>query len=91
MHLHTAAGRPLMIALDSNPGGGWLWQAPPAPAGCHLADADVARAGAGEGGAVQQRFAFSSAQAGTYTLRFVQRRAWASELQAVQPVHITVA
>jgi predicted secreted protein len=94
MHLQAAAGQPLTITLDGNPGGGWLWHAPAAPPGCQLAEITPASAGAGEGGAVQQRFVFSSAAAGTHPLRFEQRRAWDSAAQAahaVQAVHISVA
>ena len=90
LRLNTPAGQALTIALDSNPGGGWLWQAPAAPAGCHLAEAPPASAGAGEGGSVQQRFIFSSASVGTHQLRFEQSRAWDTPAKAVQVVHISV-
>lgn len=93
LQLSTPAGHPLTIALDGNPGGGWLWRAPEPPAGCQLAESPPASAGAGDGAAVQQRFVFSSAAAGTHQLRFEQRRAWDSPAQAahaVQAVHIRV-
>ena len=90
MHLNTPAGQPLTIALAGNPGGGWLWHAPAAPAGCQLDEAQPAPAGAGEGGAVQQRFVFSGAAAGSHPLRFEQRRGWEGDPHAVQVVHVSV-
>jgi hypothetical protein len=90
MHLQAAAGQPLKIVLDATSAAGWLWQAPAAPRGCALAEGPAASAGAGEGGAVQQHFTFSSAAAGTHPLLFELRRPWDESPLAVQPVRITV-
>lgn len=89
LQLQTAAGRSLDIVLDAAPGAGLLWQAPAAPAGCTLKVAGHAPAGAGDGGPVQQRFAFEAARAGQWTLRFELRRDWEGSAHAVQPVQVT--
>ena len=90
LQLQATAGQPLVIALDAQPGAGLLWQAPPAPAGCQLVAAGQAPAGAGDGGAVQQRFAFTAPAAGQHVLRFMLQRSWGEQPHAVQPVAVRV-
>lgn len=90
LHLQAAAGQPLLIALESLPGGGWLWQPPTAPAGCSLAEAPSVPAGAGTGGPAEQRFVLTCAAPGTRTLRFERKRPWEAGVQAVQRVQVEV-
>ncbi len=91
LSLQGRPGQALVITLDAAPGAGMLWQAPPTPAGCQLQPGALQPAGAGEGGARQQPFVFSSAAAGHWTLRFELRRDWEAQPQAVQIVKVTVA
>jgi hypothetical protein len=91
LSLQGHPGQALVIKLDAAPGAGMLWRAPPAPAGCQLLPGALQPGGAGEGGARQQPFVFSSAMAGHWTLRFELRRDWEALPQAVQPVEVTVA
>ena len=90
LQLQATAGQPLVITLDAQPGAGLLWQAPPAPAGCQLVAGGHAPAGAGEGAAVQQRFAFTAPAAGQHVLRFMLQRSWGEQPHAVQPVAVRV-
>lgn len=90
LQLQATAGRPLLIALESLPGGGWLWQAPPAPPGCSLAEAPSVPAGAGTGGPAEQRFVLTCAAPGTLTLRFERKRPWEAGVQAAQSVQVEV-
>ena len=90
LQLQAHAGQPLVIVLDAQPGAGLLWQAPPAPAGCQLVADGQAPAGAGDGGAVQQRFAFTAPSACQHVLRFVLQRSWGEQPHAVQPVAVRV-
>jgi Chagasin family peptidase inhibitor I42 len=90
LSLQARAGQALTIALDAQPGAGLLWHAPPAPPGCTLVADGRSEAGAGDGGAVQQRFLFTAAAAGEHTLRFVLQRSWDDQPHAVQPVTVQV-
>ncbi len=90
LSLQARAGEAVAIGLDAQPGAGLLWQAPPAPPGCTLVADGHAAAGAGDGAAVQQRFLFTAAAAGTHALRFVLQRPWDDQPQALQPVTVHV-
>lgn len=94
LQLRTTAGVAVEIALDAFPGAGALWRAPAAPAGCTLVEGDRrAAAGGGSGGIggpVQQRFEFTAAQAGRYTLDFSFGQPWSPEVRALQPVCVEV-
>ena len=90
LQLHATAGQPLAIVLDAQPAAGLLWRAPVAPAGCMLVTDGRVAAGAGDGGAVQQRFLFTGAETGTHTLRFLLQRPWGDTPEAVQPVLVNV-
>lgn len=90
LHLQAHAGQALTVQLESMAGAGLVWQAPAAPAGCSLAEADSAAAGAGVGGPTLQRFVLTCGQAGERHLRFELKRPWESEVRAVQAVVVTV-
>jgi len=88
--LSAQAGQPVVIALDSMPGAGMLWQPPEAPAGCRLEVADSVPVGAGVGGPAQQRFVLTCGEPGERQLRFELKRPWEAKVQAVQPVVVQV-
>jgi len=88
--LQASAGQAVQISLDAMPGAGMQWQAPPAPPGCTLTDAGFGEAGAGVGGAVQQRFVLTCAGPGAHTLRFDYKRPWEDTVRARQTVQVKV-
>ena len=90
LHLQARIGQALSIELESMPGAGMVWRAPAAPAGCTLRAAACQAVQAGVGGPVLQQFVLSCDHAAEHSLRFELKRAWERELQAVQPVRLTV-
>lgn len=91
LHLQAGAGQALTIPLEAMPGAGMLWQAPAAPAGCTLTEADRKPAGPGVGGPVLQRFVLTCDAPAEHQLRFEYKRPWEAEVRAVQTVRVRVA
>ena len=89
-HLHGQAGQALTLVLESLPGAGLVWCAPPAPEGCRIEVLASQPASAGVGGTALQRFALSADRPGVFALRFELRRPWEAGAHAVQPVRLTV-
>lgn len=88
--LQASAGQAVQISLDAVPGAGMQWQAPPAPTGCTLTDGGFSEAGAGVGGAVQQRFVLTCTSPGERTLRFDYKRVWEDVVRARQAVKVKI-
>lgn len=91
--LQARTGEAVEIALDAMPGAGLQWQAPAAPAGCTLAEADGQApqdTGAGVGGGTRQRFLLTCSTPGTHTLTFDYKRPWEAAVRACQPVVVQV-
>jgi len=88
--LQATAGQALHIDLGAMPGAGMVWQAPPAPDGCTLADGGMQAAGSGIGGGAQQRFILTCQSPGERSLQFDYKRPWEAEVRAQQAVKVTV-
>ena len=88
--LQAQAGQALHIDLGALPGAGMVWQAPAAPDGCTLEDGGMQAAGAGVGGAAQQRFILTCNTPGERSLQFSYKRPWESEVRARQTVKVSV-
>ena len=60
-------GEPVSILLESTPGTGAIWYAPPAPPDTTIMSLDAVPGGGGIGGAVHQVFEFQADAPGTYS------------------------
>jgi Chagasin family peptidase inhibitor I42 len=84
----VAAGEPLELHFEAQPGSGAMWQAPaPPPGNCEVTAAGV-RSGAGEGigGPADQVFVVVCREPGEYTLEFALKRSWESQVRATRRI-----
>lgn len=83
-------GSPVQILLESTPGTGAIWYAPPSPPHTTITSLDSKPLGSGVGGSVQQVFVFQADAPGTYTLDFRLKREWETEVRRERKVVIRI-
>ena len=80
----------MQILLESMPGTGAIWYAPPAPSQTTIESLDSRRLEPGIGGPVLQAFEFRANAPGAYRLTFQLKREWEGVVRRERHVVVSI-